>query len=213
MTILSYILYVIVKLFTWSFRFKYLNKENIEKAKVKSPINTYILSIWHQNLFAGIMAQWGTDHVVIISKSKDAEPLARVMKMMGHTTMRGSSKKGDVDKGGKLAKNDMAEVLKTGLPGAITVDGPKGPSHIVKPGIISLAIQTEATILPYVAIPEKYWTFNSWDKFRQPKPFTRILVNYGEPLLISDYGENPDFEKIAHELALRMNQLEKETSF
>ena len=43
------------------------------------------------------------------------------------------------DKGGKEAKDEMIEMLRTGLPGALTVDGPRGPAHVVKPGIIEMA--------------------------------------------------------------------------
>lgn len=211
MTILSYILLIIVRLFTWSYRFTFYGNENLEKARALSPVNSYIMSIWHQNLFAGIMAQWGTPHVVIVSRSKDAEPLARVLKMMGHTAMRGSSKKGNVDKGGKLAKNDMEEVLRSGIPGAITVDGPKGPAHVVKPGIVSMAKQTGCTLVPYVAIADKNWIFNSWDKFRLPKPFAKVLINYGEPILIPENLEGEGFESFAKELGQKMHELEKST--
>lgn len=142
----------------------------------------YILATWHQNLFAGILAQSGRPHVVIISRSRDGDPVSFVCQKLGHQVARGSSKKGSADKGGKQAKDEMIEILKRGVPGAVTVDGPSGPVHEVKPGIVEMARLAGVPIVPYAPIPRRYWAFRSWDAFRLPKPFSRIDVCYGAPL-------------------------------
>lgn len=144
----------------------------------------YILATWHQNLFAGILAQSRLRHTMMVSRSRDGDPVAYLCSKMGHHVVRGSSKKGLMDKGGKLAKDEMIEVLRTGMPGAITVDGPRGPAHEVKPGIIEMARLAGVPIIPYIAMPMRYWSFSSWDAFRLPKPFTRIDVHYGPPMTI-----------------------------
>ena len=210
--ILSWIAQGIVCLFYKSYRFTYINTDHLEEAKELGPNGSYLLSIWHQNLFAGILAQRKTPHVVIVSRSKDAEILTRVMVRMGHTPFRGSSRKGNVDKGGKEAKNDMIEVLSTGLPGAITVDGPKGPAHMVKPGIVDMASKSGIPIVPYHAKAQSQWVFNSWDKFRLPKPFSKIIVSYGSPIQIAkDLNEN-EFSRVQSELAHQMEDHEKAVS-
>lgn len=142
----------------------------------------YILAIWHQNLFAGILAQTGRRHVVIVSRSGDGDPVSFLCKRLGHRVSRGSSKRGSRDKGGKQAKDEMIDILNSGLPGAITVDGPRGPAQVVKPGIIEMARQTGLPIVPYLPLPRRYWSLKSWDRFRIPKPFTRIDIHYGAPL-------------------------------
>ena len=132
------------------------------------------------------MAQTGKSHIVIISKSKDAAPVAFVCKKLGHITARGSSRRNGVEKGGKEALEEMVEYLKQGFAGAITVDGPKGPAFKVKPGIISIAQKANTTIVPYVIELSSYWQFKSWDKFRLPKPFSKVLISYGAPIDVSD---------------------------
>ncbi len=153
-----------------------------------------ILAIWHQNLFAGILAQTGRRHVVIVSRSRDGDLVSMLCLRLGHQVARGSSKSKGRDKGGKLAKDDMIALLRTGLPGAVTVDGPRGPAHEVKPGIIEMARQTGIPIVPYLPLPTRYWRFNSWDHFRLPKPFSRIDIHYGAPIFVP---ENTSFEEFS----------------
>ncbi len=181
-TIISYFIYIVARLFHATYRYRYLNNESLQEIKPKN----FILAIWHQNLFAGILAQTGKSHVVIISKSKDASPVAFVCNKLGHKSVRGSSKKLGLDKGGKVAKDEMIECLKIGIPGAVTVDGPKGPAFHVKPGIIDMAQKAGVVIVPYSIASSSFWEFKSWDKFHLPKPFAKVLIMYGDPIDVSD---------------------------
>ncbi len=205
--ILSYLIYGFVKLINFTYRYRYIGNENLLNLKNKK--KNFIYAIWHQNLFPGIMAQTGHPHIVIVSKSKDAEAVAFTCKRLGHIVARGSSKRGNVDKGGSLAKDEMIEYLKTGHPGAVTVDGPKGPALKVKPGIIAMSKQSQCPIIPYIVTSNSYWQFNSWDHFRLPKPFAKLLVAYGEPLVIA--ADCSDFELYQNQLEICLNQLTHET--
>lgn len=195
--ILSILIYAIVRLVSLTYRFRYTGLENLEKAKSLSPSNGYLLGVWHQNLFSGILSQTGLHYVVIVSRNKDAEAVAFTCKRFGHKVVRGSSRKGNVDKGGKAAKEEMIEVLRTGIPGAVTVDGPKGPAKEVKAGIIDMAKKSGTALVAYSTYPEKFWSFNSWDEFRFPKPFSRIVVNYGEPLIVPEDVSKEEFDSMA----------------
>lgn len=156
----------------------------------------YVLAIWHQNLFSGILAQCGSRHCVIVSRSRDGDPVSFLCGKLGHEVVRGSSRKKDGrDKGGKLAKDEMIERLRAGLPGAVTVDGPNGPAHEVKPGIIEMARLAGVPVVPYVTLPQRYWSFPSWDAFRLPKPFTHIDVCYGAPIHIPADADFADFPR------------------
>jgi superfamily II DNA/RNA helicase len=44
-------------------------------------------------------------------------------------------------------------------------------------------------IIPYIPLAEKYWCFNSWDKFKLPKPFTKIHLYYGTPIHLNGKSE------------------------
>lgn len=196
-TLLLLLGYALIRLLACTYRFRLVGTPPSRGA---SGTGGYILAIWHQNLFAGILAQSGLRHTVMVSRSGDGDPVAFLCGRLGHHVVRGSSKKGERDKGGKLAKDEMIEVLKTGMPGAVTVDGPRGPAHEVKPGIIEMARLAGVPIIPYIPIANRYWSFPSWDAFRLPKPFTRIDIHYGAPMLI---GMATSFDEFAtHQLAI-----------
>ena len=65
---------------------------------------------------------------------------------------------------------------------AITPDGPRGPAERVKPGLVFLASRTGFPIVPVASAARPAWRLRSWDGFRVPKPFARVLVAYGTPI-------------------------------
>jgi len=201
---LSFFIYLFVRAMHLTYRYRFLSESTKNMNELIHQKQNYIFSIYHQNLFPGILAQSGHPHVVIVSKSKDAEPVAFTCSRFGHIVCRGSSKKGNVDKNGSVAKEEMILSLKKGFPGAVTVDGPRGPAEKVKPGIIDMAKKSNAVIIPYIVLPRHYWEFKSWDKFRLPKPFSLIFISYGRPMNVSNDCENFD-EKIL-ELEKMMNE-------
>lgn len=194
--ILNRVIYFIALCLQKSYRFKHLGLENLESLRAQK--KNFLLSIYHQNLLPGILAQQKDQFVVIVSKSKDAEPVAYTCTKLGHKVARGSSRRNGVDKGGRAAMEEMIGHLKDGLPGAVTVDGPKGPIYKVKPGIIEMARASESVIVPYTVKARNYKIFQSWDLFELPIPFTEIFVHYGVPIEINDLG--PDKKNLAAEI-------------
>ncbi|HUR42054.1 MAG TPA: lysophospholipid acyltransferase family protein [Verrucomicrobiae bacterium] len=198
-TLAILLVYSLVRLLHATYRFQFHGVEHVERARALGR-GSYVFAIWHRNLFAGILAQTGTPHTVIVSRSADGDVVAFLCKRLGHLAVRGSSRKQGRDKGGKEAKDQMIDQLKAGSPGAVTVDGPSGPPDVVKPGIIEMARRAEVPVVPYATVPARYWTFNSWDRFRLPKPFSKIDVYYGAP-----HGVDPatPFEAFgAHQAAI-----------
>ena len=66
--------------------------------------------------------------------------------------------------------------LEKGNSVAFTIDGPRGPKNVAKPGPVLLA---RASALPmaafYVALNDA-WVLNTWDAMMIPKPFSKALV-------------------------------------
>jgi lysophospholipid acyltransferase (LPLAT)-like uncharacterized protein len=63
---------------------------------------------------------------------------------------------------------------------AFTIDGPRGPVYVAKPGPVLLARNTQAPIMPFYIAVEKGWTMKSWDRFVIPKPFSRAHLRVGK---------------------------------
>ena len=204
--ILQWAVYLLIRLLHITYRFRLHGKPGVHMPADQH----YVFAIWHQNLFAGILAQTGRQHVVIISRSRDGDFVSNLCTRLGHKVARGSSRSGTVDKGGRVAKGEMVELLESGLSGAITVDGPRGPAFEVKPGIIDMARLAQIPIVPYPPMPRRYWQFKSWDSFRLPKPFTRIDIHYGEPVYVPEDTPFEAFGLIQTTVAERLNALQRE---
>jgi lysophospholipid acyltransferase (LPLAT)-like uncharacterized protein len=108
----------------------------------------------------------------------------------GFRPVRGSS-----SRGGREALREMVSaVMKYGV-GAHTLDGPTGPPRVVKAGLIAMAQRSGAAICPVYLIYERFWIFNSWDRFMLPKPFSRVLISFSQTMeSVPVYLDGPDFE-------------------
>ena len=203
--VIQFLLLAITKLIHWTLRYEYQGQHYLEDAKKISKNKNYLLALWHQNLAGSIMAHSEKTHAVIVSPSQDGEYVAKVCKQFGLITCRGSS-----SREGQKALRQMIRIMKSGVPGAITVDGPKGPAGIVKEGIIELARLSGAPIVPLNVTISQYFEFKkSWDRFRLPKPFTKVTIYYGKPILITREIERDQFPELTKQIADKMNNLIK----
>jgi lysophospholipid acyltransferase (LPLAT)-like uncharacterized protein len=196
--LIAYIYYLFAFFFGLTYRYVYLGLEEEENAKSLSSQKNFVLALWHQNLFGTLCSytKRKIPFVVIVSASADGEHIAYPIQKLGHVTARGSS-----SKKGVKALLEAVKKMKTSLPAAITVDGPRGPSKSIKPGIFQLARLSQAPILPFVCRPEHFWSFSkSWDQFRLPKPFTRLICVYGRPIEVTKKPDSPQYEKEAQML-------------
>ena len=85
---------------------------------------------------------------------------------------------------GARAIRELIRWVRDGWDIALTVDGPRGPRHVLKPGVLEIAKLTGCPIVPAAVSSKSYWQFRSWDKFQFPRPFTRIQVVFGDPVLV-----------------------------
>jgi lysophospholipid acyltransferase (LPLAT)-like uncharacterized protein len=177
--------WLFVKALTSTYQFEREDQEQLEKAVSHHPKRAVVIGCWHEQMIAFLSIHSGSfPYMAMASRSKDGEYAAFIARKMGFIPVRGSSRKRGKEKGGKEAIDTYISNMMEGGRGGITMDGPKGPRHTCKPGIVIIAQQTGAMILPGAAFAQKYWEFNSWDKFKLPKPFTRIKLRYAEPFAV-----------------------------
>jgi hypothetical protein len=55
---------------------------------------------------------------------------------------------------------------------------------VAKPGAVWLAGATGAPLLPIHAEAESSWSLRSWDRTQIPRPFTRVHMVVGEPMVL-----------------------------
>jgi lysophospholipid acyltransferase (LPLAT)-like uncharacterized protein len=137
----------------------------------------------------------GQEASVLTSRSRDGELLAGVLKLLGQEVIRGSS-----SRGGARALGELCRRLRAGKDVALTSDGPRGPRRRVQPGIIHLARRTGAPILPVVFGASREKTFQSWDRFCLPLPFSRVALVFGPPVEVARDLSGEALEKKRREL-------------
>jgi lysophospholipid acyltransferase (LPLAT)-like uncharacterized protein len=140
-----------------------------------------ILAFWHDQLFLMAKGYHGPGAQVMISASKDGELIARTMEYFGIGAVRGSS-----TRGGRAAFREMLELAAQPVDLVITPDGPKGPRHQVKEGVVQLARLSGRPVVPMAFACSRGYRFNSWDRFLLPFPPGRGVFSFGAPLY---YGE------------------------
>ena len=140
-----------------------------------------IICFWHNNIFYGApflyknVHKKGVSLKVLISRSKDAELIARVVTMWGGTAVRGSSSRYGGEAFQILYRNTGEAHSAT----VITPDGPRGPKYKLQMGAITLSQMTGVPIIPINFTAKNKWVLKSWDAFMIPKPFSKVIIQLG----------------------------------
>lgn len=208
----------IIWFLVWAIRltqkFEIRGLEHREKVKSLNPKNAFVFAVWHEHVLSVLSAHaWTVPFLTLASRSKDGDYAAFVCKKFGFIPVRGSSRKKNKDKGGKEAIQEYIAKMGEGISGGITIDGPKGPRHGCKPGIVLIAKETQAPILPAIAEAKSVWEFNSWDRFKVPKPFATIVITYGEPIMVPKDATPEQVTEYCHLVEERLAALHNNFKF
>ena len=145
---------------------------------------------WHGDELA-LIPQFGPlNAAILVSHSNDGEMMARGARFLGYHVVRGSSSKGAV--GGMVA---LIKASRQGHYASLAVDGPQGPRHVCKPGIVRLTQKTGVPLLPTgVAVSRAFVLEKSWNKTYLPLPFSRQVFFFGTPLTFSPEKDEASLE-------------------
>ncbi|MBE7558895.1 lysophospholipid acyltransferase family protein [bacterium] len=136
-----------------------------------------VYAFWHSRLLYLCYCPLLRGASVMVSRNRDGEYIARIMRWFGHEAVRGSSSRGGVPALAALARR-----VREGRPGALTVDGPRGPREVVQGGIIELASLSGAAILPMTFDCRPAWRLKSWDRFLLPRGYGQGILLIGAPI-------------------------------
>jgi lysophospholipid acyltransferase (LPLAT)-like uncharacterized protein len=182
--LLGFLLFLAITVYRATLRMSIVGEEHRQavRAKGKKPLH----AIWHQRMVGGILAHRGEGYVTMASRSEDGTIIATFLRYWGFAAARGSS-----SRGGDVASADFLERLKTAPGGALTPDGPRGPARRCKRGILVLAQQGNALVLPSSSSSSRPRFLDSWDRFLVPLPFSRCVVVFS-PALERGAGESEE---------------------
>ncbi len=198
--VIGWLGYAVVRAIGPTLRYEVLGWPHVQR--IYDAGERFINAFWHRSIFPAIW--WWRDRGVVVLNTTnfDGQWTRRVIERFGFLTAQGSS-----TRGGLRGLAIMAERLGEGHDVSFTIDGPRGPRYVAKPGPVVLARRTGCPIMVFHIGVERGYTFkNSWDLFQIPHPFSRAVMVIAPAIRVP---ADADRESLAHKHAEMQAALER----
>ena len=181
LALIEWTAYSVIRVLLPTVRFVVSWEEGSPKSFAERP---YVYSFWHNCMIAAMFWCRDLNVRVMSSDSFDGEYTGRIMQKFGFVKVRGSSSKGAI-----RALLGMRRALEEGWTVAFTIDGPRGPRYVAKPGPVTLSRSTGAPMVVFHIATDRAWILNTWDRAMIPKPFSRALVRVSRAITVPPDGD------------------------
>jgi lysophospholipid acyltransferase (LPLAT)-like uncharacterized protein len=166
--------------------------KGLEEAGPYMKKRIYLLASWHGRLIVYFMGPRKDKPAAMASRSRDGYLASLLQETGGYVVFRGSSRRG-----GTVALAQMERYMGNERRcGMLSVDGPTGPRHVVKPGAARLASALRCPIIPMSFSARRFKSMRSWDRLMIPYPFTRGLLIFGKPVFVPFNPDDADLERV-----------------
>ncbi len=170
--------YTVIRLLGPTLRYEVLGWHHAER--VYSSKKQIIWAFWHRVIIP--IVWWRRNHGVVIMNTTafDGQWTRKVIEWLGFGTAQGSS-----SRGGLRGLAVMAKRITEDVDCGFTIDGPRGPRYIAKPGPVILARRTGCPVMVFHIGVDRGITFEkTWDHFLLPKPFARAVILFAPPIYV-----------------------------
>ncbi len=162
----------------------------IEKvgAEHPAPHKNHIYCAWHEDLlpYFTVYIRYREPYAWINHPLWFMKPIHVILGWMGMKKLfLGSS-----GHGGRDAMLQVVEHLKSGHNTFINPDGPAGPYHVLKPGVLNMSRLSGIPIVTIRFELSNYFRLKGWDKKKVPLPFSKIKVIYGNSFSVTENNVN-----------------------
>jgi lysophospholipid acyltransferase (LPLAT)-like uncharacterized protein len=203
-----WLVYMIVRIWFGTVRVKILNPQVYRDYFLKNSSGRNVVAgSWHRHaiFFFYFFRNLGP-RGIMISKSVDGEFTARIARFLGYTPIRGSS-----SKGGSEALQRLIDFMRvrgvTRLCGT-AVDGPRGPARVMKTGMLAVAKESGSWFVPMACSGTNVLTFpKAWDRTIVPKPFSKIIMDFGQPILVPQCISRDELETLREQNGILLNEM------
>ena len=161
-----------------------------------------VLAFWHSCIFPATYIWRNLQIRVLSSDSFDGEWTGRIIRKFGFVKVRGSSSRGAV-----RALLGMRRELDQGWAVAFTIDGPRGPRFVAKPGPVLLARATGAPMVAFHIAVDNAWVLNTWDRSMIPKPLSRGLMRVSRQIVVPADADDSQKERFHGELQAALERV------
>ena len=163
----------------------------------------HLYCIWHDQIVMTLFTGRPQDVSGLVSRHQDGGYVADVMQALSIRPVRGSTKRG-----GAQAMRELIDAAGD-LHVVITPDGPRGPRHLPKSGIVFLASHSGRGIVPVALSCDRCWTIQgNWTDMMIPKPFARIIAHGGAPIFVPPNLMRDQLDHYLAKVQAEMDRLE-----
>jgi lysophospholipid acyltransferase (LPLAT)-like uncharacterized protein len=191
--------FLVVRLIGPTLRFSASYEEGAPPTLETRPI---VYAFWHSCILPAMYLWRNLQIRVMSSDSFDGEWMGRIMRKFGFVKVRGSASRGAV-----RALLGMRRELEQGWTVAFTIDGPRGPRFVAKPGPVVLARATGVPMAVFHIAVEKAWILNTWDRSMIPKPFSRALMRVSQKIPVPADADDSQKEQSHAELQAALERV------
>lgn len=139
----------------------------------------YLYCVWHDSMVIPAFAGKQRYSTALISQHADGCFVAQVLRILGMSTIRGSTH--------RIAPAAIRELLHVSQSQhiVITPDGPRGPNRQMSVGIVHIASRTGCAVIPTAYSSSRCWRIKgSWSDLIIPKPFAKVVLLAGSPIFV-----------------------------
>jgi hypothetical protein len=177
--IIAALVYSVIRILGPTLRFEVLGWQHAEK--VYASKRQCIWAFWHRVIIPVVWWRRNQGVVVMNTTAFDGQWTRKVIEWMGYGTAQGSS-----SRGGLRGLAVMARRIAEGKDCAFTIDGPRGPRYVAKPGPVMLARKTGAPVMVFHIGVQRGTTFRkTWDHFLLPHLFTKTIMIFAPPIEVA----------------------------
>jgi lysophospholipid acyltransferase (LPLAT)-like uncharacterized protein len=192
---LAFLLVMLIRLIYTTMRITVVGREILPGFAARD--EGYVGAFWHARIIMIPFLYPGKALHILVSRHRDGEIIANILKRFGFHLVRGSSSKGGGD-----ALREMMRLLRSDQDLGIAADGPRGPAEVLKPGAAQLGRLSGKPVIPISFSASRSIRSTSWDRFMFPLPFSRGVFVVGEPVRY-EKGEDMEDYRLRIENALR----------
>lgn len=199
--IIGWVVWAVIRVLGPTIRFEVIGGR--DAGRDYRPGAPFIYAFWHRSIVSATWYFRNRGGVLMNTTNFDGQWTRRVIERLGYGTAQGSS-----TRGGLRGLAVMAKKLEEGFDSGFTIDGPRGPRYVAKPGPVMLARRSGRPIVLFHIGLERAWTLKkSWDLMQIPKPFTRAILVIAPMLWVPQDADHEGLEAKQQEVQKMLERL------
>jgi lysophospholipid acyltransferase (LPLAT)-like uncharacterized protein len=200
--VIGWVVWAVIRLLGPTIRFEIIGGQKAGR-DYRPDLPPSIFAFWHRCIIPSAWYFRNRNGVLMNTTNFDGQWTRRVIERLGYGTAQGSS-----TRGGLRGLAVMARKLEEGFDSGFTIDGPRGPRYVAKPGPVMLARRSGRPIILFHIGLERAWTLRkSWDLMQIPKPFTRAILVFAPVLEVAKDTDHDGLEKKHQEMQKTLERL------